>query len=132
MRINQAAIICAAGSFITTMAPPVATAQGVTTRPHVVWLVVADASPALGSYADAQVITPNMDRLAREGARFTRAFTHTPVCAPSRSGLVTGMYPTTVGTQHMRSLRIDPPETLMSMLRKAGYFVSWPGKVDFN
>ena len=101
-------------------------------RPNIIWLVLDDASPALGSYGDRQAITPNMDHLAREGARFTRAFTHTPVCAPSRSGLVTGMYPTTIGSHHMRSLRIDPPETFMAMLRKAGYFVSWPGKVDFN
>lgn len=100
--------------------------------PNIIWLVLDDASPALGVYGDPQAITPNMDRLARDGARFTRAFTHTPVCAPSRSGLVTGMYPTSVGSHHMRSLRIDPPETFMSMLRKAGYFVSWPGKVDFN
>ncbi len=101
-------------------------------RPNIIWLVLDDASPALGSYGDAQAITPNMDLLAREGARFTRAFTHTPVCSPSRSGLVTGIYPTTAGTHHHRSLRINPPATVMQLLREAGYFVAWPGKVDFN
>jgi uncharacterized sulfatase len=100
--------------------------------PNVVFLVLDDASPTLGSYGDPQAITPNMDRLAREGARFTRAFTHAPVCAPSRSGLVTGMYPTTIGSHHMRSRLVQPPETFMSLLRKAGYFVGWPGKTDFN
>ncbi|MGH8637432.1 MAG: sulfatase family protein [Burkholderiales bacterium] len=100
--------------------------------PNIVWIVLDDASPTLGSYGDAQAITPNMDRLAREGARFTRAYTHTPVCAPSRSGLVTGMYPTTLGSHNMRSRLVNPPETFMSLLRKAGYYVAWPGKTDFN
>jgi uncharacterized sulfatase len=107
-----------------------ATAAG--SRPNIVFLVLDDASPTLGSYGDPQAITPNMDRLAREGARFTRVFTHAPVCAPSRSGLVTGMYPTTIGSHHMRSRLIQPPETFMSLLRKAGYHVAWPGKTDFN
>ena len=101
-------------------------------QPNMIWLILDDASPTLGCYGDAQAITPNMDLLAREGARFTRAFTHAPVCAPSRSGLVTGMYPTTIGSHHMRSKLINPPETFMSLLRKAGYYVAWPGKTDFN
>jgi len=101
-------------------------------QPNIIWLILDDASPTLGCYGDEQAITPSMDRLAREGTRFTRAFTHAPVCAPSRSGLVTGMYPTTIGSHHMRSKLINPPETFMSLLRKAGYYVMWPGKTDFN
>jgi arylsulfatase A-like enzyme len=101
-------------------------------QPNIIWLVLDDAGPTLGCYGDPQAITPNMDRLAREGVRFTRAFTHAPVCAPSRSGLVTGMYPTTIGSHHMRSKLINPPETFMSLLRKVGYYVAWPGKTDFN
>jgi len=102
------------------------------TQPNIIWLVLDDASPTLGCYGDPQAITPNMDRLAREGARFTRAFTHAPVCAPSRSGLITGMYPTTIGAHHMRSKLINPPETFISLMRQAGYYVAWPGKTDFN
>src|SRR6266536_1761201 len=52
-------------------------------QPNIIWLVLDDASPTLRCYGDAQAITPSMDRLAREGARFTRAFSHAPVCAPS-------------------------------------------------
>jgi N-sulfoglucosamine sulfohydrolase len=103
-----------------------------TAKPNIIWLVLDDASPNLGAYGDPKAITPNMDGLAREGALFSRAFTHAPVCAPSRSGLVTGMYATTIGTHHMRSKLIHPPETFMSLLRKAGYYVAWPGKTDFN
>jgi uncharacterized sulfatase len=91
-----------------------------------------DLGPHLGCYGDAQAITPNLDQLAGEGARFTRAFTHAPVCAPSRSGLITGRYPTSIGSHHMRSQLLAPPPAFTSYLRKAGYFVAWPGKTDFN
>lgn len=101
-------------------------------RPNIVWIVGEDLGPELGCYGDPQAITPNLDRFAREGARFTHCFTHAPVCAPSRAGLITGQYPTTIGTHHMRSKLIAPPPTFTSLLRQAGYFVAWPGKTDFN
>ena len=101
-------------------------------RPNIVWIVAEDLSPTLGCYGDPQAITPNLDKLASQSARFTRAFTHAPVCAPSRSGLITGMYPTAIGSHHMRSKLLKPPETFTAELRRAGYFVSWPGKTDFN
>jgi uncharacterized sulfatase len=100
--------------------------------PNIVWIVGEDMGPELGCYGDPQALTPNMDRLAAEGARFTRCFTHAPVCAPSRSGLITGRYPTTIGTHHMRSKLIAPPPAFTTWLRRAGYFVAWPGKTDFN
>jgi N-sulfoglucosamine sulfohydrolase len=102
------------------------------TAPNIIWLVLDDASENLGCYGDPQAITPQMDRLAKEGVRFTRAFAHAPVCAPSRSGLITGMYPTTLGSHHMRSRLIAHPEVFTSLLRKSGYYVAWPGKTDFN
>lgn len=108
------------------------TAMAQSARPNIVWIVLDDASPNMGAYGDAQARTPNMDRLAREGVRFTNAFTHAPVCAPSRSGLITGMYPTTTGALHMRSQLINPPEVFTVALRRAGYQVVWPGKTDFN
>jgi N-sulfoglucosamine sulfohydrolase len=108
------------------------TAAENSSRPNIVWIVGEDMGPELGCYGDTNALTPNLDRLAREGARFTRAFTHAPVCAPSRSGLITGMYPTTTGAHHMRSELLAPPRTFTSHLRDAGYFVAWPGKTDFN
>src|SRR3954462_12937721 len=101
-------------------------------RPNFVFLVGEDTGPDLGCYGDRLAKTPNLDRLAAEGCRFTRAFTHAPVCAPSRSGLITGQYPTTLGSHHMRSKLITPPPMFTDYLRKAGYFVDWPGKTDFN
>jgi len=72
-------------------------------RPNVVWLVVEDMSPWLGCYGDDTVPTPNCDRLAREGVRYRNAFATSPVCAPARSSLITGMYATRIGTMQMRN-----------------------------
>jgi uncharacterized sulfatase len=106
-------------------------------RLNIVWIVGEDLGPELGCYGDANALTPNLDRLAREGVRFTRAFTHAPVCAPSRSGLATGRYPTSVGTHHMRSTLLKPPPMFTDFLRSTGYLICWPtrtpfGKTDFN
>ena len=72
-------------------------------RPNVVWLVVEDMSPWIGCYGDDTVPTPNCDRLAREGLRYANAFATSPVCAPARSSLITGMYATRIGTMQMRN-----------------------------
>lgn len=101
-------------------------------RPNIVWIIGEDMGPDLGCYGERDAITPNMDRLAQEGARFTRAFTHAPVCAPSRHGLITGQYPIKTGAMHMRSVLLNPPTTFTKHLRDSGYYVAWPGKTDFN
>src|SRR2546423_11055539 len=106
-------------------------------RPNIVWIFGEDMGPELGCYGDPNAITPNMDRLAREGVRFAHCFTHAPVCAPSRSGLITGRYPTSIGTLHMRSTLLHPPPMFTDYLKKAGCLVCWPtktnrGKTDFN
>ena len=101
-------------------------------RPNIIWIVTEDISPNLACYGDRDAVTPNLDAFAKQGARFTRAFTHAPVCAPSRSGLITGQYPTTLGSHHMRSKLTGVPPMFTDELRKAGYRVFWPGKTDFN
>src|SRR5688572_18184591 len=101
-------------------------------RPNIVWIVGEDMGPEVGAYGDKNAITPNMDRLAKEGTLFSKAFTHAPVCAPCRSGLITGRYPISIGTHHMRSKLINPPVTFTKRLQDAGYHVAWPGKTDFN
>lgn len=101
-------------------------------RLNFVFIGSEDISPDLGCYGNTLVHTPNIDRLASEGVRFTRCFTHAPVCSPSRSGMITGIYPISSGTLHHRSKLKSPPRTFTSYLREAGYFVAWPGKTDFN
>lgn len=128
--------------FLTLFAVAVAaaSAQGADAprlhRPNIILIGAEDISPNLGCYGDPDAITPNLDRLAAQGARFTRAFSHSPVCAPTRSGLITGVYATTLGSHHMRSKLVTAPKTFVEYLRDAGYFIAWPsgglGKTDFN
>jgi N-sulfoglucosamine sulfohydrolase len=101
-----------------------------TKRPNVLWLVAEDFGVELGCYGTKEVWTPNLDKLAADGMRFTRAYTTAPVCSPSRSALMTGMYQTTIGAHNHRSHRDDgyklPPgvRLLNDWLRDAGYFTA--------
>lgn len=121
-----------AAAALLAAGQPARAADPAPARPNIVLIGAEDISPSLSCYADPDAVTPHLDRLAAQGARFTRAFTHAPVCAPSRSGLITGVYPTTLGTHHMRSKLVRTPALFVDFLRKAGYFVAWPGKTDFN
>ncbi|MBM4077002.1 MAG: sulfatase, partial [Planctomycetes bacterium] len=103
-------------------------------RPNILWISAEDLSPDLGCYGDQNAITPTLDRLAKEGVRFTRCFTHAAVCAPSRSGLITGCYPNSIGTHHMRCQGI-PPENVKCFseyLRLAGYYCTNNVKTDYQ
>ena len=90
------------------------------------WIVAEDHSP--------DAITPNLDRLATEGGRFTRAFATSPVSGPARSTLITGMYATTIGSHHMRSTAVPPAyvKAFPEWLRAAGYYTSNNEKTDYN
>lgn len=101
-------------------------------RPNIILLVGEDTGRHQRCYGDPCAITPRIDALAAEGCRFTRAISHSPVCSPSRCGLVTGQYPTKTGGLHHRSRMQQPPRVFTQDLRDAGYFVAWPGKTDFN
>ncbi len=98
-------------------------------RPNILWFVVDDMSANFSSYGEKLIQTPNVDRLAREGTRFTRAFTTAPVCSPCRSAFITGMYQTTIGAHQHRSGRgkeriVLPPgvEPVPAIFQRAGYF----------
>jgi len=72
-------------------------------RPNILWLTCEDISPTLSMYGDSTAKTPNLDKLAGEGIVFDNVYTVVGVCAPSRSAIITGMYPTSIGTMHMRT-----------------------------
>jgi len=99
-------------------------------RPNILWLIAEDFGPHLGCYGTKEVSTPNLDRLASEGVRHARFFTTAPVCSPSRSAFMTGMYQTTIGAHNHRSHRDDgvtlPPgvRVLTDWFREAGYFTA--------
>jgi N-sulfoglucosamine sulfohydrolase len=103
-------------------------------KPNILWITCEDINPILGSYGDKIAITPHLDKLAAEGVRYNKAFATGPVCAPSRSCLITGVYATSLGTQHLRS-EVKIPEEIKCFpqyLRKAGYYCSNNYKKDYN
>ena len=136
----------AAGALISGWRPPEQPAPSPTSRPNIVWISSEDMSPRLGAYGDRIARTPVLDGLARESVRYTRAFTTAPVCAPSRAAIITGMYQTTLGAQHMRTTEDGVPElpgpylavppfyakAFPEYLRAAGYFTSNRAKTDYQ
>jgi N-sulfoglucosamine sulfohydrolase len=102
--------------------------------PNILWITVEDMSPDLGAWGDDYARTPNIDRLASESVRYTNAFATAPVCSPSRSTLITGVYATTLGTQRLRS-SFPIPDSIRgypSFLRAAGYYTTNNSKTDYN
>lgn len=76
-------------------------------QPNIVWIVCEDIGPYIGAYGYEGVKTPNIDQLAQEGVLYTNVYTTAGVCAPSRSAIITGMYQSSIGTMHMRTLNGD-------------------------
>ena len=101
--------------------------------PNILWLSIEDTGQQVEPY-DRYARTPNIASLARDGVTFLEAYSHSPVCAPTRSGIITGMYPTAIGTHHMRSSMVPPPHVraFPEYLREMGYYTSNNSKTDYN
>lgn len=104
--------------------------------PNILWLISEDTSPDIACYGNQIVATPNIDRLAAEGKRFTRVFVTSPVCSPSRSAFMTGMYQTTIGAhQHRTNPKVPLPSgvrLITEYFRDAGYFISNCSALDYD
>ena len=103
-------------------------------RPNIVWISCEDISPNIGCFGDTDAITPNIDNFALEGVRFSNTFTTAGVCAPCRSAIITGVYQSTLGTQHMRC-KAQLPEYVKpfpTYLRGAGYYCTNNSKQDYQ
>jgi arylsulfatase A-like enzyme len=116
-------------------------------RPNILWISTEDFSPHLGCYGDVTARTPNLDKLASEGTRFTNVFTTAGISAPTRAGIITGMYQTSIGCMHMRTISyrrsVDNPVEFTAVpphyvkafpeyLRAAGYYCTNNSKTDYQ
>ncbi|MCT4646835.1 MAG: sulfatase [Carboxylicivirga sp.] len=116
------------------------------TKPNILWIVADDLGADLGCYGTPAVKTPNLNKLASEGALYTNCFTVSAVCSPSRSALMTGVYPVSVDCHQHRTHNKakkslpDGIKPITDYFKKAGYFTSngqFPnkdraGKQDYN
>jgi arylsulfatase A-like enzyme len=117
--------------------------------PNILWLVAEDLSPTIPPFGDSTIQTPNLSRLAGEGVRYTNVFSVSGVCSPSRAALATGMYPSSIGAHHMRTLFqqpaarekgiinyevVPPPYVKMvsQIMRENGYYCSNNSKEDYQ
>ena len=102
--------------------------------PNILWLTSEDNGPHLNCYGDDYATTPNLDALAKKGMIYTRAISNAPVSAPARTTIISGMYPPSTGSEHMRSMTSLPAQFKMypAYLRKMGYYCTNNSKEDYN
>jgi arylsulfatase A-like enzyme len=118
------------GSSLLTPLEDIAAADS----PNILWITSEDHGPEMGCYGDKLAVTPNVDALAKRGMMFKFAWSCAPVCAPARTAIITGMYPPSVGGQHMRSM-VQLPKYVQFYpfyLQQAGYYTTNNSKQDYN
>ncbi len=102
--------------------------------PNIIWITSEDHGPHLGCYGDKFARTPNLDKFAKKGMLYRRAWSNAPVCAPARTTIISGLYPPATGAEHMRSLTRLPANMHLfpHYLRLLGYFCTNKVKEDYN
>ena len=98
--------------------------------PNIIWIMADDLGYGdLGSYGQTRILTPNLDRIASEGMRFTDAYSGSPICAPSRSVLMTGQHAGRTRVWWNYSLGLwDEDVTVAELLGGSGYATALIGK----
>ena len=100
---------------------------------NVLFLMADDHAPyVMGAYGNKIIRTPNLDRLAAQGARFERAYVNSPVCSPSRQSIITGKLPHAAGVTLLRTPLSPRQLTIAEHLKKFGYATGAVGKMHFN
>ncbi len=102
--------------------------------PNILWISAEDLSAGTLACYGGSAHTPRLDRLAAEGLLFEAAFAAAPVCAPSRSAIITGVMPTTLGSLPMRCKATVPAHVVgfPKLLREAGFWCTNNSKTDYN
>ncbi len=111
-------------------------------KPNIVWIMLEDWGYQLSCYGEAGLSTPNVDRIAADGLRFTNSFCTAPVCSPSRSAMITGFHQNYIGANQHRTdgsgfVRKPLPygiKPITHLLEEAGYFTCFMAtrKTDLN
>lgn len=103
-------------------------------RPNILWITCEDIGPSLGCIGDTYSVTPNLDKLAAKGTIYTNAWSTAPVCAPTRTSIISGMFAPALGGEHMRSQVPLPAgfKLYPAYLRQAGYYCTNNSKTDYN
>lgn len=124
----------AAGGATTVSGAATAPGGPGASRPNILWITCEDMGPELGCYGDRYADTPNLDRLAAQGLRYLTCWSNAPVCAPARTTIISGVYPTSLGAEHMRSEVAMPSFMRMypQLLREQGYYCTNNSKEDYN
>ena len=130
--MNRSVLIVAL--FSSMLGSTVALTAEDSLRPNVLWITSEDNGPHLGCYGDDYATTPNLDALAARGMIYRTCWSNAPVCAPARTTIISGMYPTSLGAEHMRSMTQLPDAFKMYpvYLREAGYYCTNNSKEDYN
>ena len=129
MRARLSAAVCL---VLLLAAPPPAAAQPSPRQPNVLLIMADDLNDDFATFGHAAVKTPNLDRLAARGVRFTRAYNQFPLCSPSRVSLLTGLRPDTTRVYDLQTdFRTILPDvvTMPQMFAQAGYFAARVGKI---
>ncbi|MCM8541948.1 MAG: sulfatase-like hydrolase/transferase [Lentisphaeraceae bacterium] len=103
-------------------------------KPNILWIVAEDISPFFGCYDNKDAYTPFLDTLAKKSLLYKRAYSTAPICSPSRSCLASGMFATSLGSQHLRS-EVKIPDTikpLAKVFKENGYWTALRNKTDYN
>jgi arylsulfatase A-like enzyme len=120
-------------AFVAGLALAAAAEGRADDRPNVLFIAVDDLNDWVGYLGgNRQTATPNIDRLAARGVRFTRSYCAAPVCNPSRAALMSGLRPSTSGVYENDDdwrTAISPELTLPTAFQKAGYGVYGSGKI---
>ena len=121
-------------AFAAVLLLVAASANAASERPNILWLSCEDISAHLHCYGYPHATTPNLNRLAEQGTRYTNAFVTAGVCAPCRSAIITSMYQTSLGTHHMRCDAQLPPHVkpFPTYIREAGYYCTNNSKQDYQ